>query len=52
MPAIEWMQKGPFGLMNDMGMEAAAQRVRLAVDAGYFKMPEKFGSSDMTPWAL
>jgi 3-hydroxybutyryl-CoA dehydrogenase len=49
--ALAW-PKGPFSLMNEMGMEEAAKRVKLAVDAGYFHLPKKFASGDLTPWDL
>jgi 3-hydroxybutyryl-CoA dehydrogenase len=49
--SLAW-PKGPFTLMNEMGMDAAAKRVKLAVDAGYFKMPAKFASGNVTPWEL
>lgn len=49
--ALAW-PKGPFTLMNEMGMSEALKRVRKAVDAGYFKMPRKFASGDLKPWDL
>lgn len=49
--SLAW-PKGPFDLMNDMGMAAAADRVRLAVEAGDFKMPQKFADGDLTLWAV
>ena len=44
--------KGPFTMMNEMGMEKAARLVNTAVDKGYFKMPKKFDSGDLSPWKL
>jgi 3-hydroxyacyl-CoA dehydrogenase len=49
--ALAW-PKGPFTLMNEMGMEESAKRVKTAVDAGTFKMPHKFASGDLKPWEL
>jgi 3-hydroxybutyryl-CoA dehydrogenase len=49
--ALAW-PKGPFTLMNEMGMNEAAKRVKKAVEAGYFKMPRKFASGDLKPWNL
>ena len=36
--ALAW-PKGPFQMMNDMGAEKTQQLMKLAADAGYFKMP-------------
>jgi 3-hydroxybutyryl-CoA dehydrogenase len=36
--ALAW-PKGPFALMNEMGPDKAQKLMKLAVDAGYFKMP-------------
>jgi len=49
--ALAW-PKGPFTLMNEMGMNEASKRVKKAVEAGYFKMPGKFASGDPKPWNL
>jgi len=49
--ALAW-PKGPFTLMNEMGMNEVTKRVKKAVDAGYFKMPRKFASGDLKPWDL
>jgi 3-hydroxyacyl-CoA dehydrogenase len=49
--ALAW-PKGPFSLMNEMGMAAAAKRIKVAVDTGYFHMPKKFESGDLSPWDL
>jgi 3-hydroxyacyl-CoA dehydrogenase len=49
--ALAW-PKGPFTLMNELGMEETAKRVKTAVDAGTFKMPQKFASGDLKPWEL
>jgi 3-hydroxyacyl-CoA dehydrogenase len=47
--ALAW-PKGPFTLMNEMGMKEAARRVKVAVEAGYFHMPKKFASADLSEW--
>lgn len=49
--SLAW-PKGPFTLMNEMGMDAAAKRVKLAVDAGYFKMPARFSAGKPAPWQI
>jgi 3-hydroxybutyryl-CoA dehydrogenase len=49
--ALAW-PKGPFTLMNEMGMNEVSKRVRTAVEARYFKMPGKFSSGDLKPWDL
>ena len=49
--ALAW-PKGPFTLMNEMGIQEASKRVKTAVEAGYFKMPGKFASGDLKPWDL
>ena len=49
--SLAW-PKGPFTLMNEMGMDEAAKRVKMAVDADYFKMPAKFASGNLTSWEL
>ncbi len=49
--SLAW-PKGPFALMNEMGLAAAARKVDTAVEAGLFKMPGKFAAGDMTPWPV
>jgi len=49
--SLAW-PKGPFAMMNEMGMDKTRKLMQLAVDAGYFKMPPKFASGDATPWEL
>lgn len=49
--ALAW-PKGPFAMMNELGMEEAARLVRVAVDAGDFKMPKVFAGALPRPWAL
>jgi 3-hydroxyacyl-CoA dehydrogenase len=40
--------KGPLALMDEMGMEEAARLVKKLVDKGYYKMPKKFASGEIT----
>lgn len=47
--ALAW-PRGPFGMMNDMGMEATARLVALTVNSGEFKMPETFARGVPSPW--
>ncbi len=49
--SLAW-PKGPFALMNEMGMEEAARLVRLAVASGDFKMPKTFAGATPQPWEL
>jgi 3-hydroxyacyl-CoA dehydrogenase len=49
--ALAW-PKGPLAMMNDMGMEEAARLIKLVVDKGYYKMPKKFTSGDLSQWKL
>jgi 3-hydroxyacyl-CoA dehydrogenase len=49
--ALAW-PKGPFTLMNEMGLAEAAERIEVAVDSGYFHRPKKFESGDLNPWDL
>lgn len=49
--ALAW-PKGPFAMMNAMGMEEAARMVALAVKSGEFKSPEAFSAGVPSPWAL
>lgn len=49
--SLAW-PKGPFALMNDLGMEEAARLVKLAVDAGDFKMPARLAGKVPEPWKL
>jgi 3-hydroxyacyl-CoA dehydrogenase len=49
--ALAW-PKGPFTLMNEMGMDEAARLVRLAVKAGDFKLPRTFDGQTPAPWQL
>lgn len=49
--SLAW-PKGPFTLMNEMGMEEAQRLVKVAATAGHFKVPEKFKSATLTPWEI
>lgn len=49
--SLAW-PKGPFGLMNAMGMEESARLVKLTVESGEFKMPKTFSGVVPSPWAL
>lgn len=49
--ALAW-PKGPFAMMNELGMAEAARLVRLAVESGNFKMPKTFAADVPVPWNL
>jgi 3-hydroxybutyryl-CoA dehydrogenase len=49
--ALAW-PKGPFALMNEMGMDEAFRLVKVSVEADDFKMPRKFAEEDLSPWPL
>ncbi len=49
--ALAW-PKGPFAMMNEMGMEKAASLVKLTVESGEFKMPKIFQDKIPEPWNL
>ncbi len=49
--ALAW-PKGPFGMMNDMGMEEAARLVGFSVEQGDFKMPKTFAEKIPAQWKL
>ncbi|MDW7709623.1 MAG: 3-hydroxyacyl-CoA dehydrogenase family protein [Deferrisomatales bacterium] len=49
--ALAW-PKGPFALMNELGMEEAARLVQVAVGAGDFRMPKTFGGKTPAAWTL
>ncbi|MCG6893142.1 MAG: 3-hydroxyacyl-CoA dehydrogenase [Desulfobacteraceae bacterium] len=49
--SLAW-PKGPFALMNELGMNEALRLVKVSVEAGDFKMPRKFGDEDLSPWPL
>ncbi len=49
--SLAW-PKGPFAMMNAMGMEESARLVRLTVESGEFKMPRTFSGAVPSPWEL
>ncbi|MBI5014954.1 MAG: 3-hydroxyacyl-CoA dehydrogenase family protein [Deltaproteobacteria bacterium] len=49
--SLAW-PKGPFTMMNELGMEETTRLVALAVGSGDFKMPARFAGGVPVPWAL
>ncbi len=49
--SLAW-PKGPFSLMNEVGMDEAARLVRLADQEGYFRVPGRFSQGVPAPWDL
>ncbi len=49
--SLAW-PKGPFTMMNELGMEEVARLVKISVAAGDFKLPQRFATGDLTPWDL
>ncbi len=49
--ALAW-PRGPFTMMNDLGMAEVQRLVQLAAAAGDFKLPRKFREGDLSPWQL
>jgi 3-hydroxyacyl-CoA dehydrogenase len=49
--ALAW-PKGPFGMMNEMGMDKATRLIQLTVESGTFKMPKTFSKGAPAPWTL
>jgi hypothetical protein len=49
--ALAW-PKGPFSLMNALGMDEAARMVALTVECGAYKMPKTFAGRVPSPWIL
>ncbi len=49
--SLAW-SKGPFSMMNDMGMEKAKQLIQKAVSAGDCKIPQRFAADVPLPWEL
>jgi 3-hydroxyacyl-CoA dehydrogenase len=47
--ALAW-PKGPFAMMNEMGMEEAARLVKQIVDKRLFKMPKTFAQGVPATW--
>lgn len=49
--SLAW-PKGPFSMMNELGMEETAKLIQISNEAGDFKLPEKFKSASLTPWEI
>jgi 3-hydroxyacyl-CoA dehydrogenase len=49
--SLAW-PKGPFTLMNELGMEETQRLVKVAAASGDFKVPEKFNSDNITSWEI
>ena len=49
--ALAW-PKGPFTLMNEMGMAETNRLIRLTVDNGTFKMPKTFSAGTPSMWKI
>ena len=49
--ALAW-PKGPFTLMNEMGMAEATRLIRMTVDNGTFKMPNTFAAGTPSLWKI
>ena len=49
--SLAW-PKGPFTLMNEMGMQEAARLVQQTVNSGDFKMPKTFAEGAPQPWNI
>jgi 3-hydroxyacyl-CoA dehydrogenase len=49
--ALAW-PKGPFAMMNEMGMDEARRLVLASAAAGDFKVPAAFAAGTPAPWAV
>lgn len=49
--SLAW-PKGPFTMMNELGMEESARLVKAAAQAGDFKLPARFAGATPAPWNL
>ena len=49
--SLAW-PKGPFSLMNALGMTEAARLVAMTVESGEFKMPKTFAGGVPSPWEI
>jgi hypothetical protein len=49
--SLAW-PKGPFAMMNALGMQASARLVALTVESGEFKMPTSFTKGVPSPWPI
>ncbi len=49
--ALAW-PKGPFGMMNDLGMEETTRLIQQSVAVGDYKMPKRFQAGIPEAWKL
>ena len=49
--SLAW-PKGPFAMMNEMGMDEATRLVNETVDSGIFNMPKTFSQGVPAAWAI
>ena len=49
--ALAW-PKGPFSMMNDLGMEETSRLVHLVVNKGLFKIPKIFVGNLPNQWDI
>jgi 3-hydroxybutyryl-CoA dehydrogenase len=49
--ALAW-PKGPFGMMNDLGMDESTRLIQHSVALGDYKMPKRFQAGVPEPWEL
>lgn len=49
--SLAW-PKGPFSMMNALGMQETARLVGLTVSSGAFKMPKAFAAGVPSPWKI
>ena len=49
--ALAWPQ-GPFSMMNALGMQESARLVNLAVEKGYYNLPQRFAGGVPEPWEV
>lgn len=49
--SLAWPQ-GPFSMMNALGLEESARLVGLAVEKGYYNMPQRFAGGIPEPWEI
>ncbi len=49
--ALAW-PKGPFGMMNDLGMEETTRLIQQSVAVGDYKMPKRFQAGTPEAWEI
>ena len=49
--SLAW-PKGPFTLMNDLGMAETRRLIALSAKAGDFKMPARFAGGEPKAWEI